>query len=180
MIVVADTTPLISLMKIDKLALLQSLFGKVYIPEAVYQELVRNPLFEREALIVKNCEYICVIKISDERAVRILRRATGLDLGESEAIVLTDEQQADLLLMDEAKGRAVARQMGIKIMGTIGILMIALEKHKITYAEIVPSIEILRNSGRHIKNELYEELLRTAKKFQFGNGGFGENGNDNR
>lgn len=82
--------------------------------------------------------------------------------------------------MDEAKGRAVARQMGIKIMGTIGILMIALEKHKITYAEIVPSIEILRNSGRHIKNELYEELLRTAKKFQFGNGGFGENGNDNR
>mgnify|MGYP002509896722 FL=1 len=180
MIVVADTTPLISLMKIDKLALLQSLFGKVYIPEAVYQELVRNPLFEREAQIVKNCEYICVIKISDERAVRILRRATGLDLGESEAIVLTDEQQADLLLMDEAKGRAVARQMGIKIMGTIGILMIALEKHKITYAEIVPSIEILRNSGRHIKNELYEELLRTAKKFQFGNGGFGENGNDNR
>ena len=180
MIVVADTTPLISLMKIDKLALLQSLFGKVYIPEAVYQELVRNPLFEREAQIVKNCEYICVIKILDERAVRILRRATGLDLGESEAIVLTDEQQADLLLMDEAKGRAVARQMGIKIMGTIGILMIALEKHKITYAEIVPSIEILRNSGRHIKNELYEELLRTAKKFQFGNGGFGENGNDNR
>lgn len=180
MIVVADTTPLISLMKIDKLALLQSLFGKVYIPEAVYQELVRNPLFEREAQIVKNCEYICIIKISDERAVRILRKATGLDLGESEAIVLTDEQQADLLLMDEAKGRAVARQMGIKIMGTIGILMIALEKHKITYTEIVPSIEILRNSGRHIKNELYEELLRTAKKFQFGNGGFGENGNDNR
>lgn len=80
MIVVADTTPLISLMKIDKLALLQSLFGKVYIPEAVYQELVRNPLFEREAQIVKNCEYICIIKISDERAVRILRRATGLIL----------------------------------------------------------------------------------------------------
>ncbi len=138
MIVVADTTPLISLMKIDKLALLQSLFGKVYIPEAVYHELVRNPLFEREALIVKNCEYICVIKISDERAVRILRRATGLVLGEREAIVLTDEQQADLLLMDEAKGRAVAREQSA------------------------------------------EELLRTAKKFQFGNGGFGENGNDNR
>lgn len=80
MIVVADTTPLISLMKIDKLALLQSLFGKVYIPEAVYQELVRNPLFEREALIVKNCEYICVIKISDERAVNICAEQQGLIL----------------------------------------------------------------------------------------------------
>ncbi len=44
--------------------------------------------------------------------------------------------------------------------------MIALEKRKITYSEIVQSIDILRDSGRHIKNELYEELLKAAEKFR--------------
>ena len=166
MIVIADTTPLISLMKIGRLGLLKELFKDVYIPEAVYCELTDNPLFENEALEIKNCEYIHARSVDNKRAVGILRRATGLDIGESEAIVLTDEQQGNLLLMDEVKGRNVAKQMGIKIMGTIGILMVALEKHKITYAEIVAAVEILRDSGRHIKKELYEDLLKAAERFQ--------------
>ena len=180
MIVVADTTPLISLLKIEKLDLLEKLFGKVYIPTGVYQELTANPSFKSEAGSIEQCKYIQVENISDQRAVELLRRATGLDRGESEAIVLTDEQQGNLLLMDEAKGSSVAKKMGIRILGPIGILMIALEKQKITYTEIVQSIEILRNSGRHIKNELYEELLRAAEKFRSTEpGGKNKNGNDN-
>lgn len=166
MIVIADTTPLISLMKIDRLELLKELFEKVYIPEAVYQELTRNTLFRNEAQEIKSCGYIQVMNVDDKKAVGILRRATGLDAGESEAIVLIEEQQGNLLLMDEMKGRTVAKQMGIKIMGTIGILMIALEKHKIAYTEIVDAVEVLRDSGRHIKKELYEDLLNAAEKFQ--------------
>lgn len=166
MIVIADTTPLISLMKINRLGLLKELFEKVHIPEAVYWELTNNPSFKNEAQEIESCGYVQVVSVDNRRAVEILRRATGLDAGESEAIVLTDEQQGNLLLMDEAKGRSVARQMGIRIMGTIGILMIALERHKITYVEIVQSVEILRDSGRHIKEELYQELLRAAEKFQ--------------
>ncbi len=166
MIAIADTTPLISLLKIGKLDLLNELFGKVYIPKAVFGELTRNSLFVSEAQEVKNCEYIEVIEVEDKKSVGILRRATGLDAGESEAIILTEEQQGNILLMDEMRGRTVAKQMGIKIMGTIGILMIALEKRKITYSEIVQSIDILRDSGRHIKNELYEELLKAAEKFR--------------
>ena len=45
MIVISDTTPIISLIKIDKLFLLQKLFGKVIIPQAVYDELVSNPKY---------------------------------------------------------------------------------------------------------------------------------------
>lgn len=166
MIVIADTTPLISLMKIGKLNLLKELFDKVFIPERVYQELTVNSLFEKEVQEIKNCGYIQIVNVADTRAVRLLRRATGLDAGESEAIVLVDEQHGNLLLMDEMKGRNVARQMGIRIMGTIGILMIALERSKITYEEIIQSIEILKDSGRHIKKELYEELLKNAEKFR--------------
>ncbi len=166
MIVIADTTPLISLMKINKLVLLTELFGYILIPEAVYHELTKNPSFKNEAEEIKNCKYIHVVCISSKKTARILRTATGLDIGESEAIVLVDEQNGNLLLVDEIKGRNVARQMGIKIMGTIGILLIALEKQLVTYTEITESVEILKNSGRHIKKELYETLLDTARKYK--------------
>ena len=75
MIVVSDTTPLISLLKIKRVDLLKELFGEVLIPQAVFDELTS---------------------------------------------VLTDELKADILLMDEARGRNVSAQMGLSIMETIG------------------------------------------------------------
>ena len=58
MIVVSDTTPIISLLKADYLELLEKLYGKVIIPKAVYQELIENPAYEREAEIIKNTEFL--------------------------------------------------------------------------------------------------------------------------
>lgn len=49
MIVVSDTTPPISLMKIGRLNLIEQLFGEVQIPDAVYVELVSNAGFQEEA-----------------------------------------------------------------------------------------------------------------------------------
>ena len=85
--------------------------------------------------------------------------ATGLDQGESEAIVLTDERKADILLMDEAKGRAISEKMGISIMGTIGLLISAYEDHFITSEEARRCIDDLQRSGRHIGEHHYQMLL---------------------
>lgn len=115
MIVVADTTPLISLMKMGKLRLVRQLFGEVQIPNAVYEELVLNPVFRSEAQQIQDSTFIKCVTVADEKSVSLLRRATGLDLGESEAIILSDTCCADLLLMDESKGRMVARQMGLHL-----------------------------------------------------------------
>lgn len=58
MIVVSDTTPIISLMKAGQLELLQKLFGVVCIPKAVYRELTENETFSEEIHIVQECEFI--------------------------------------------------------------------------------------------------------------------------
>ena len=153
MIIVSDTTPLISLMKIGQLDLLEKLFGEVQIPEAVFEGLIYNSNYPEESkLIIK-------VSVNNTSAVELLRRSSGLDAGESEAIILSDSLNASLLLMDEVKGRQVAKQMGIPLMGTLGLLLVGYKENILTKQQIVEYINIMRKSGRHISETLYQQLL---------------------
>lgn len=159
MIVVSDTTPIISLLKINRLDLLEKSFGEVLIPNAVYEELTADQRFMEEAIMVKEASYIKSVPVLNHEAVRILRLATGLDQGESEAIVLTDEREADILLMDEAKGRKISGKMGITVMGTIGIRISSYEDNLISSEEVRRCIDDLQRSGRHIGERHCQMLL---------------------
>ena len=101
MIVVSDTTPLISLPKIDCIDLLEKLFGQVLIPQAVFEELTADERFKLEADQISSKQFIIVKAAQNSESASILKRATGLDQEESEAIVLTDELNADILLMNK-------------------------------------------------------------------------------
>lgn len=164
MIVVSDTTPLISLMKIGRLDLIEQLFGEVQIPDAVYVELVSNSKFREEAQQIQESPFIRRVVIEDGKAVELLRRATGLDMGESEAIILSDTCKAELLLMDENKGRQVAKQMGLHLMGTVGMLRAAHEGKLLSYEEIQKCIEELRVNGRHISDKLFRQLMEVIRQ----------------
>lgn len=159
MIVVSDTTPLISFLKIGRIDLLEKLFGQVLIPQAVFDELTVDERFKHEANQIKQRQFITIKAVKNPESANILKRATGLDQGESEAIVLTDEMNADILLMDEAKGRTVSSQMGFKIMGTIGVLMAAYEENELTSNEVRECIDGLQRAGRHIGQRHYQMLL---------------------
>ena len=163
MIVVSDTTPLISLLKINRIDLMEKLFGAVMIPTAVFDELTADKRFQLEANKIKQTKFIVVKPVANPESAGVLKRATGLDQGESEAIVLTDELKADLLLMDEAKGRNVSAQMGLKIMGTIGILMAAYEEQELTSDEVRECVNGLQRAGRHIGQRHYQMLLSRLK-----------------
>lgn len=65
MIVISDTTPIITLLKINQLDLLKDLFGSVCIPDAVYNELVQDKSFDNEAKIIRSTEFISVEVIDD-------------------------------------------------------------------------------------------------------------------
>ena len=164
MIVVSDTTPIISLMKIGQLNLIEKLFGEIKIPKAVYTELISNPRFKEEAKQIQDSAFIRYTIVEDVKSVELLRRATGLDLGESEAIILSDSCGADLLLMDENKGRQVARQMGLHVMGTVGMLRVAYEEKMLSYQEIIDCIEALRENGRYISDRLFRQLLESIQQ----------------
>lgn len=158
MIVVSDTTPLISLLKIGHLDLLKDLFDSVILPQSVLDELTVNQEFYEEAQTVKDADYITVEPASDQNEIATFGKAVGLDRGESEAILLSEKLSADVLLMDEVKGRQVARQMNIHIMGCIGILIVAFKNGYLSRSEAEESIEVLRKSGRHISDRLYNIL----------------------
>ena len=158
MIVISDTTPIISLMKTNRLHLLKEMISIVYIPNALYKELIENKNYSKEAELIKDCDFIKVIKIENEKSASILMNFTGLDAGESEAIILADEQQSDVLLMDEHKGRQVAKKMGIVITGTIGILAQAFDEKILSKEDIKECIELLKKNNIRISEKLYQKL----------------------
>lgn len=159
MIVVSDSTPLISLMKVSQLGILQKLFGEVLIPEAVFSELTSNDAYPEEAALIENSAFVKVVKVSDDKAVSLLQRATGLDRGESEAIVYADDNHADLVLMDEVQGRNVAKGMGLRIMGTVGILINAFREGFLQKTDVVQALNLMKETGRHISDRLIQDAL---------------------
>lgn len=164
MIVVSDTTPITSLMKAGQLELLHKFFGVVYIPGAVYRELTDNETFSEEARMVQECDFLYVQKVNNGRSVTILQSFTGLDAGESEAIILADEMNSDVLLMDEHKGRQVAKKLGITITGTIGILSQAFDEGMLTREDVERCIARLQESGIRISEKLYQRLIKKTGK----------------
>ena len=164
MIVVSDSTPLISLMKADQLYTLEKLYREILIPDAVFAELTANEKYAEETETISRCPFIRVVSVKERKAVKILQRATGLDLGESEAIVYADDQRADILLIDEKAGRRVARTMGLHIQGTIGVLLQAYDQKILTADETNAAFEKLRNNKRHISEEMYLYARRHIEK----------------
>ena len=161
MIVVSDSGPLISLMKAERLDLLQKLYQEILIPQAVYQELTSNARYADEAEEINRSSFIRVVSVRERKAVEILRTVSGLDLGESEAIVCAyaDESGAKILLMEEEAGRRVAKSLGIRVRGSIGILLHGFDRKFLTADDVAEAAAKMRAAKRRISEQLYQYAL---------------------
>ncbi len=161
MIVVANTTPLIGLASIQRFDLLQKLLGELHIAQAVYDEAVVAGREEGGARReVSTAEWIRIVTVKDRLAVEVL--LDEMDLGEAETIVLARELGADWVLMDEKKGRRKLTELGLKKIGTLGILLRA--KQAGLLAAIRPDVEQLRQKGFSISQEVVDAVLRQANE----------------
>jgi predicted nucleic acid-binding protein len=121
--VVSNTSPISNLAIIDRLDVLLHQFGTIRIPEAVRRELLR---LEHQAArqAIEQALTKGWIQIESGTPSDLARNlALSLDAGEAEAIALASESAADLLIMDESAGRAAARNLGIGITGSLGVLL---------------------------------------------------------
>ena len=130
------------------------MFEEVLIPEAVYRELTTNALFENEAKIVKTSSFLKTSSVQNRKSLQLLQAVSGLDDGESEAIILADE-----LNMDERKGRKVAEKLGIKITGTVGVLLQSYSENMISSDEIKTYLDQLKNSNIRLSESLIQKTL---------------------
>jgi hypothetical protein len=138
------------------LELLRYFFDEILIPEAVYRECVREGGEREDAKEIENAAWIRVIKIKNKELKKALN--VVLDEGESESIVLALEHSVDLILLDDYQAREFARTYGLKITGTVGILMKAKKEGKIT--SLKEGLEKLRENGFWLSNNLHIRVLK--------------------
>jgi predicted nucleic acid-binding protein len=138
MIVVADSGPPHYLILVGQIELLHRFYGQVTIPEAVANELraAGSPL-NVSTWIARPPEWVVITAVRDEQIKSI---TDDLDLGERAAIALAVMMKADLLLIDDAAGRAEAQRRNLRVTGTLGVLRAGAEKGIVDVPSMLSSL----------------------------------------
>jgi len=158
MIVVSNTSPILNLTVPYYEGLLRDLYSEVLIPDAVASEL-RAIQAELQGASDALPPWMRTQSVASAPLVRVLH--SELDLGESEAIVLALDTQADLLLLDERKARAVAARLGVRFIGLLGVLLEAKRRGHIP--SVKPLLDsVIVKAGFWLGSQLYSRVLREA------------------
>jgi len=172
MITISDSSPLILLSKLNRLKLLKKLYTNILIPQEVYHEVVVRGKQEeysdafRIEMVIQ--DYIHIKRLNEEYTKRAEKLKSSLGSGESEAIMLALQEDADFFLADDSEVRKIAESEEIKCRSTLGILFQSLHEEIITleeYEELIDKLsrfswlspevvsKYLRSGYRRCKNE---------------------------
>jgi predicted nucleic acid-binding protein len=141
--VVSNASPLITLARIGHLDLLRKLYDALYISTEVYTEVVIAGVGLPGAAAVAKADWIHVTAVRNAEDLAKTTTKIGLGAGEVSTVFLAKELHADLTLMDEWRGRRLAIDEGLAVVGCIGILE-----------------ELYRRGEIKDLRENYQELLR--------------------
>ena len=129
---------------------MRRLFGSIAIPSAVLSELTSASAPSSVSAWAQ--------ALPDWINVQTCSNLLALDLGrgETEAISLALEISATEIIMDEKRGRAVAKQNGLEV---IGLLTIIRRSHQLGFLNAVEAFEKLKSTNFHVSTQLVKEIL---------------------
>ncbi len=142
--IISDTSCLIALERIGKLEVLKLLFERVLITEEVRLE------FGQEIP-----DWIAVVK--NQNTAKFFEFQKILDSGEASSIAFALSLENSLLIIDEVKGRKVATENGLEIIGTLGLLLLAKKRGLVEDLEQV--LKDLNKNGFRVSKKLIDILL---------------------
>jgi predicted nucleic acid-binding protein len=154
MIVVADTSPIRYLVLIDEIEVLPFLFGHVIIPDIVLKELQDAGTPEVVRLwIARSHDWLEIRPL----VPIVLPEVSVLDAGESAAIQLAIHLGANAVLIDEARGRRIAKSLHLEVRGTLGIIERASRLGKFNFRSTLNKLE---KTNFRVSDTVREEFLR--------------------
>lgn len=157
MILIADSSALVALSICNSLSLLDQLFNEVLVPKAVYDECIRPDKAEADALHEYLANKVCHVDMQ-----HFVYLDAYADAGESEAMVLYKQKSADKLLIDDKRGRKVAKINNIDIIGSLGVLLSAKQNGLIR--EVKPRVQQIASSRIYLEQSLVNLVLEMAEE----------------
>jgi len=153
MIVVSNTTPIISLASIQQIDILERLFGEIIVPKAVYGEIKTKESWGYKEI---DLQFIRVETVRGELYKDLL--LNQLDSGESETILLAKELNADLVIIDENLAYKIAKNSRLNVTRTLSLLLKAKEAGIVD--QIKPLLDEMITKGRWYSPSVYENFLK--------------------
>ena len=152
--VIVNTSPLVALDRIDLLDILPKLFGNVIRPQSVVNELNAGQKIYGGSDTLYNAEWIQTV---DDPPEMILRKELGD--GETAVIALAVKTEADLVILDDLAARSVAAELGLKITGTIGLLLAAHRKGILP--DLKKAVDALKLSGFRLSDAVTASIIES-------------------
>lgn len=166
--IISNSSPLVLLSKINRLDMLKTLYKKVFIARAVYEEVVTKGKEEKYgdafAIEKKIGDFIFLTELENS-FLKEAEKLKYLGRGEAESIALCKQLGARVLIIDDWKSRKIAEAQGIKCRSTPGIIFEALKKNAINLAEYE---ELVKGLAKHawLSGEVVAEFLQAGYKLR--------------
>lgn len=154
---VVNTSPWIALSLCGQTGLLRHFYDNVFMPQAVKQEIIAGGLTRSGVKEPEDADWLQIKEIKDQAKVLLLHE---LDQGEAEVIILAQEQKATEVIPDEKIARMEAKLLGLKVVGTLGLLLRARKRGFIL--ELSPLIHKILGEGIYIHPNIVESILNEA------------------
>jgi predicted nucleic acid-binding protein len=156
--IVCDTTVLLYLGRIDQLELLKALFVKVFITEQVVTELDMGRLMRPDTVDPRDYDWATLVSVSRSEIDQLPPNRVGM--GERAVIAYAQAYNCDIVGLDDYQARRLAEQMGLNVVGTLGILLLA-KRHGLV-PSVRPLVDAIVAQGFRVDADLYQAVLRLA------------------